>query len=448
MKKTEVQWAAFESKVAGRRERFIPVALLLGLTSVIEVQLFGQLMGTDIVCILGAFYSMIRRPSYPLANYTKILLLLVGLWLIGAIATDVYRGSDFADVARGQSRIIILFLGLFFLADISGESADWPVSFLLGLNTGLLLKGIFLAGYGFRDAPWKFGLGIGFACLSILVLERADPRSIGRRLMATTIFASLAAVSLLSDARSLFAVFALVALIVFARKMLYNFAFRGGIRPLSLLLLAAIAFGAAQGASVTYSYFAETGALGPKAKAKFEAQSALGLNALQAGRQESIVSIQAIKDSPFLGHGSWARDPVYTQMLVAELTRRGVKQFGTLDEHETIPSHSQILGAWVDHGILAVPFWLFTAFILLKGMRRAMEPDCIHREVILLFGFLAFWNLLFSPFGAQERVAVATICAIMVAELRSHVQRRIVVTSVDDAAQDDDVKSMTQENLN
>jgi O-Antigen ligase len=408
-----------QRKVSDRRERFVLMAFFLGMTSVFEVNIVGKLMGTDVVCILGAVYTLFRRPPEPLAAYTKILMLLVVVWCFGAVATDIYRGSAFADVARGQSRIIILFLGLFFLSDISGGSANWPASFLLGLNIGVVSKGMFFDGYGFRAAPWKFGLGIGCAAICIILLERFKPRSFHRQFCAVIAFLMLAVFSLYSNARSLFAVFALVSVAVLARKRLYAFVFRRGANPLAMIVLTLLSIGIAQGVSATYAYFAETGALGEQAKQKFENQRALGLNDLQSGRQESLVSLQAIADSPILGHGSWAHDPKYVEMLVTELKRRGMKQVGSLGQEDIIPSHSQILGAWVDHGILAVPFWLFAAYVLLQGMKRAIEPDCMHREMILLFAMLAFWNLFFSPFGAQERVSVAAVCAIVIAERRA-----------------------------
>ena len=61
--------------------------------------------------------------------------------------------------------------------------------------------------------------------------------------------------------------------------------------------------------AASHNYFDE------QTEAKFEAQSGGQLGVLVGGRPETLVAIQAIIDSPIIGHGSFKEDPKYVQMM-------------------------------------------------------------------------------------------------------------------------------------
>ncbi len=64
-----------------------------------------------------------------------------------------------------------------------------------------------------------------------------------------------------------------------------------------------------------YAYLASSGQLGDKAQDKYEAQTRGKFGILAGGRPEVLVSWRAVLDSPILGHGSWAEDSKYSEML-------------------------------------------------------------------------------------------------------------------------------------
>ncbi len=79
---------------------------------------------------------------------------------------------------------------------------------------------------------------------------------------------------------------------------------------------------------VVYDLAAGRGLLGPDAQVRYYTQAG-SLGVLLGGRHESLVSTQAILHSPILGHGSWARDPKYVELLSDRLTELGYGDIST-----------------------------------------------------------------------------------------------------------------------
>ncbi|CAN0598211.1 unnamed protein product, partial [Laminaria digitata] len=116
-------------------------------------------------------------------------------------------------------------------------------------------------------------------------------------------------------------------------------------------------------------------------------------------------SSQAVADSPFIGHGSWAKNPKYAQRIL-ELEKFGYEVNYIAAENQLIPTHSHIMGAWVEAGFLGMVFWfwvLMLVFRVLSNLYMVREPLA---PMITFVGFLMLWDILFSPFGAARRVTV------------------------------------------
>src|SRR5207244_2538246 len=113
--------------------------------------------------------------------------------------------------------------------------------------------------------------------------------------------------------------------------------------------------------ALLYSTLANSGKLGLEAQQHYESQVAAG-NLILGGRSEILVSSRAVADSPFLGHGSWARDREYSSLWVLLMRERGVKVAVVRGAEDIIPTHSYLLGSWVEHGMFGALFW-FVAII-------------------------------------------------------------------------------------
>lgn len=120
------------------------------------------------------------------------------------------------------------------------------------------------------------------------------------------------------------------------------------------------------------------------------------------GRGEFFVAIEAIKDAPWLGHGSWAVDENnhYRSLMFKDLDRDR-SRMEALNNSGVIPSHSILLGAWLYGGIIAFLcifyiFWLVMkrAFSLIMN-ERAMETP--YYPILVYFTVQLLWVFPFSP---------------------------------------------------
>ncbi|MHA1112875.1 MAG: hypothetical protein ACTSRY_00005, partial [Alphaproteobacteria bacterium] len=106
-------------------------------------------------------------------------------------------------------------------------------------------------------------------------------------------------------------------------------------------------------------------------------------------------------DSPFIGHGSWAKDPYYASLLLQyrpELT--------SVYESGLIPTHSFLFGAWVEAGVVGAIFWLWIWILNARALGRVFT---IREPLVPLFGLIGIvmaWDIIFSPYGAERRFIV------------------------------------------
>ncbi len=117
--------------------------------------------------------------------------------------------------------------------------------------------------------------------------------------------------------------------------------------------------------------------------------------------------MQAALDSPIIGHGSWAKDPKYYEMLYDALVESGAldEQVGgdILSENgePMIPGHSHIVTSWIWAGIAGLIFWLYMIWFALRGMARVAILRPPLAPIYIWFLISWFWDIFFSPFGSR-----------------------------------------------
>ena len=154
-----------------------------------------------------------------------------------------------------------------------------------------------------------------------------------------------------------------------------------------------------------YQFAASNGMLGEVAQETFARQSAGSFGILLGGRSEIFVSSQAVWDSPLIGHGSWAKNREYVSRIY-ELERYGYEITYFASDEGLIPTHSHLMGGWVESGIMGAIFWfwlLVLVFRVMSNLYMVREP---LSPIVTFVGFLLLWDILFSPFGASRRVTV------------------------------------------
>lgn len=392
-------------------------AFVLPAISFVQVTMVGQLIVSEVLAVvmLPWLWGAKDRLGMP-----RWFVLLWGGWLVSQIATDLVMGSAFVDYARGWAAI--LFTMTDFAAVLVLVSTPRRARlFALGLAASGVL-GYFIAPniYASGD-PWKwaFAMPIGFA------LAAALSGSIATRtpLMPIGAFAVFGALNLVFGFRSLGGVAVLASGYLLLNTLVGRRQARA--RPsirtviVGLLFSVVAAFGVLQG----YDAAAASGLLGADAQAKYLAQSG-ALGVLVGGRPEILASTQAIIDSPILGHGSWAKDFKYVDLLSARLSSLDYANGAGPGDVGLIPAHSYLMGSWVWAGLLGGVFWvailLFSGWLLLSlyAIRLTLEPLLVFSTALLI------WNIAFSPYGNSARLlamyAIA-LCLLGLSQMRREI---------------------------
>jgi O-antigen ligase len=176
-----------------------------------------------------------------------------------------------------------------------------------------------------------------------------------------------------------------------------------------LFLLGGVAI---SGITGLYGYGASEGWLGDEARAKYLTQSSGNMGILLGARNEILASAQAIIDSPVIGHGSWAKDPKYADILVSALGQHGYEIQGE-SESDLIPSHSYIMGAWVEAGFVGAVFWLWALMLTARVLIATQGANSALAPLIAFVAFSLLWNIPFSHFGAEGRLYTAYDLSLM-----------------------------------
>lgn len=397
---------------------------ILPFMRLIEVHIgVGVLFMHDILTFPVLAFLLMRPERAALLRPLRICMILIGVWFASAILTDFLRSVPFGDLARGWSRIVLLGGNIMMIWLLSKGRLQKLTIYVVGMGLSLILNPFINPTELSGTDPWKFGVGYGVA---LIVAGMMNFPEIRRRLPTVAGAIGLAAVagmSLILNARSAFAITGLAAVYaLFAGYIARHPRLAGRINPAIFLLMILSGVLASNLLLLGYGELAAQGTLGVAAREKYYMQSGGGgVGLLLGGRPESLVSIQAILDSPVLGHGSWAKDPYYTHLFQARLRAAGLlvpddyRDIGKMTEF-LIPTHSHLLGSWVEAGLLSVPFWSWTIFLAFFALYSAIRVHWQPNVLVALISLSMLWDVLFSPFASDARILKAIeICVLVCA---------------------------------
>jgi len=155
------------------------------------------------------------------------------------------------------------------------------------------------------------------------------------------------------------------------------------------------------------------GYLGFDEMVKFKDQSG-PLGVLIGGRQELLTSFYAIKESPILGYGSWARSPFYEGLLSDLLEQLGYTTQAVAYFGDRIPTHSHIFGSWINAGIFGVFIWIWFLYISIKGILINSMKNDSWNAFFYFICFLMIWTIFFGNFkGAARFYDAYYLCLIL-----------------------------------
>ncbi|WP_377299746.1 hypothetical protein [Rhizobium sp. SGZ-381] len=368
-----------------------------------DFNVVGRVTGSEVFLIPIAVVA-IFRPGPNIAAARQFYIFIV-LWAFGAFVSDIINGSTFEDYSRGWAKIIFFGLNFTALRWLIGTDRTRIIVFIYALAVATAARIALgrvsdeLADDVFGNS-WKFGYGQLFTMTTLLISAHLLRMTWSRPFGMAAPFAA-AAVSLLMNARNLTGLTTLAGLIsamTAGRKRPF---------PVSYIIGIAVAAGVAGLVVINiYEYSAGQGLLGREAQDKYLQQSQGNLNILLAGRTESLASTQAIIDAPILGHGSWARNINYVMLMLNRMAAEGLEVRNQITS-DLIPSHSHLLGAWVEHGVLGAAFWFWAVYVTLKGLLGAAQRPTPYTGFVAFIGLSLLWDTFFSPFGLERRVVTA-----------------------------------------
>jgi O-antigen ligase len=390
------------------REEFFADAglLLLGAAGAYSFSIVGALPGDEILLFPVLPVLLLARGRRAFNRQYLLFYILAVAWLLGTLIADVYNGSPTSSRMKGVARVVFFALDFMALAILINNKARRMVIFALSIVVVMLFISRNFSGEFLTE--WKFGLSSSVTILGLL----ASSYYFAKQKYGICIGISLALAAL-----NLYYAFRSQMLIVLVSVVftLPIFADRGRLRAgrksgapsrFKLIILLALAGGAAYLANQTIKFAADRGVFTENLSDKFSTQSRGKLGVLFGGRPETLVAIQAIRESPIIGHGSFPYSPKYMQLMQDYQYEYGYSESDTVEEIEypVIPTHSHLTMAWVESGILGGLLWIYILVLATRAVLRiaVVRPDLSPLYCYLLVNFL--WDILFSPLGSVNRL--------------------------------------------
>lgn len=378
------------------------MSFLIPASQFVQLRVVGNLYASDFLSLVALVLSTGSSASVLNRRLPRRFLTFGLIWLLAQAVTDLIRATPFEDYVRGWGMIGFTLVNFAALYKLLSESRRRIMLCAFGFVAGDFLTYFFSPSQFAAEWPWKFGYGYAVTMLIVLLAallsrRRRPALAFAAMMGATTlnlyeVFRSLAGECFIAGAY-----LPLMRLINSPRKKVAEPS-----RVQALLAFALLGVVAA-GLFRIYTYCASNGLLGQAAEQTYAIQASGRYGVLVGGRGDFLTGLEAAIDSPIIGHGAWAKDWHYGSRSQDLLLQLGYQFRSPWSDSWLIPSHSYLVGAWVDTGIVGALFWLWVLSLPLRVMSR---PHTVDEPLTPLVAFLAaglIWDVLFSPFGAAQR---------------------------------------------
>lgn len=393
--------------------------VIVGIMSPFTVKVVGTMPLGEIAFLLLLPILLAVRWRRAFGGHHNIVLALIGLWLLGQIVTDLYRKTPAVDWMRGQATIEFFLVDFICLAILTRQSSFRKMEFIVAFSLGTILTFRYQPTDLMQAYPWKFGFAEPVTVL-LLVLASFFFRY---RLYPVVflIFGLLVFLNLIFNYRSevLFLFVAVVLTLPLVPERIGRLRLLPGRHSFARVFVLAGLAALGGGLSIlAIGLVTSHGYAGEHAQQKNEKQFQSNQGFLLTGRPEILVSSRAVLDSPILGHGSWAKDPKYAEMLNDLEIRNGLTtvdiDYVLEESNGLIPAHSHLMSAWVFAGIAGAPIWIFMFWITLRALSQLSlkSPPLSPLYGWMFTSFL--WAILFSPFGGSVRITEAVTVNIVI----------------------------------
>ena len=392
------------------------LSFLVPFSSFIKMDIIGRLYLTDILllCLLPYLFAKRGKRLFSKLPITTIILLI--FWLIFQIISDLINESDFHNFVRGWAMIIFTLINFSALYLLLHGNTKRLITYAVGLASGEII-GYLISPTSYSIAhPWKFGYGHSITLLLIIGTILINQKQKIFRYWPSVGMFIVSTINLIMGTRAVSGVtFLSGCYMVFSERNRSNKRnIKNNIKQ--LMLIAFLMIAGAWGVISIYKYTVLNGYLGQKALQKYEMQAYGKYGLVLGGRSEVLVSGLAVLDSPVIGHGSWAKDCRYAS-LYTDIKKHEGYDSGENYQDCLIPTHSHLMGAWVQAGVFGAIFWLWIFTLPCRCLMNTFNKYSKLTPLVVYAAFMLIWDILFSPYGAERRFITPYYIVLMISFL-------------------------------
>lgn len=272
----------------------------VGLSRLLQFDTGGILYGPDILLTCSIPYFISSRANLITDRWTTRVVLLIGVWFIGAFISDIYDATPAEDFLRGWSKIVFFCTDLIGLILLTKRDYRLLVSFTLGLCCSYLIEVELFPNQLMQEEPWKFGYSQGLTPIVVVLASTSFVRSRFSLMGSATLLLGIAVINLAFNFRSMFAISSLVGLLCLVKAVIdMRPERRARFNPVSFTVLMLGVWLASSGLITVYSEAASSGILGIEAQEKYVYQTSGDLNLLQAGRTDLLCRRKQLQTPPY-----------------------------------------------------------------------------------------------------------------------------------------------------
>ena len=380
--------------------------------SLVNVNIFGLISVSEVICIL-ILPSLIFQRRNVLKSFSqneKITGFMILIWMIAISLSDIINQTPFLKFLKGIGHPLAILASFYTLNTLLQSTKYFFKYFIYGSVVSAVL-------FYFTDkiAQDQFRFGLFYIIVAFIFVIIYKLWGQGKKKVVYYILVLVSALAFWKGGRSSGLVLIFAILILYyasVNKSVSNI----NLSPRKLITLFIGVFLVIVVIQEVYVYAVRNKMFSGDFQTKYEEQLSTGLPLILSGRTELIGSSQAITDSPFFGHGSWASNSKYLSLILnktgvsnKEIFEYKINTFG----QTKIPSHSFLFGEWVEHGVLGVFFMLFFCSRLISLLLFCIRNIKFSYSPYLVFIFSTFlWHLFFSPLGSDKRLIFSMILAI------------------------------------
>lgn len=383
-----------------------------------SINFIGQFRYVEIVVLTLLALNLHRAFRY-VGKWEK---LFAGLFLLTAFAQVISDLVNDASIEGTLKRSFTYVILAFLLISVRCLSRGDPMrlrwilaGYCLSYATALFLGNA--ASRNYEIAAWRLGLGTAVTiaiCLIPLWVPRLY-RFVGPALIAMSV------IHISSGARALAVLVAVAGVLSTVAAWTKRPAPPPRFQPMRAVKVALFGAVGIYGVYQSSLWATQAGLFPEEIQQKMELQFSNPYGILAAGRPDTAAALYGVTKAPFLGFGSTNVDPdVYAFYLdIANSTYVWSEDFADLQARAWArewtlgtPSHSHLLGAWVDAGVFGALSWATFFGLAIYLLQRTAAWHHSAQPLIVLVAEFVLWDTLFSP--GPHRMDVALRLAVLI----------------------------------